>query len=98
MFRRTRPDETDAADATETAEATTPTETDAASGRMHVRWTVGRKLGALGGAGLLATLLVMGTGQYAIQTLKNANEHQAVTAAAVRDGMRADMLHDALRA
>jgi methyl-accepting chemotaxis protein len=63
----------------------------------RLRWTVGRKVTALGGAGLLATMLVMGTGQYAIQTLKQANEQQAVTASAVRDGMEADSLHDALR-
>ena len=67
-------------------------------GRWHIHWTVGRKVAALGGAGLLATLLVMATGQYAIQTLKTANARQAVTAGAVRDGMEADMLHDALRA
>ena len=66
--------------------------------RWHIHWTVGRKVAALGGAGLLATLLVMATGQYAIQTLKTANARQAVTAGAVRDGMQADMLHDALRA
>ena len=67
-------------------------------GRWHIHWTVGRKVAALGGAGLLATLLVMATGQYAIQSLKTANARQAVTAGAVRDGMQADMLHDALRA
>jgi methyl-accepting chemotaxis protein len=67
-------------------------------GRWHIHWTVGRKVAALGGAGLLATLLVMGTGQYAIQSLKTANDRQALTASAVRDGMQADMLHDALRA
>jgi methyl-accepting chemotaxis protein len=69
-----------------------------AHGRLHVHWTVGRKVAALGGAGLLATVMVMATGQYAIQTLKRANEKQAVTASAVRDGMRADVLHDNLRA
>ena len=67
-------------------------------GRWHIHWTVGRKVAALGGAGLLATLLVMATGQYAIQSLKTANDRQALTASAVRDGMQADMLHDALRA
>ncbi|MEP6759287.1 MAG: methyl-accepting chemotaxis protein [Actinomycetota bacterium] len=66
--------------------------------RFHIHWTVGRKVAALGGAGLLATLLVMATGQYAIQTLKTANDHQALAASAVRDGMSADLLHDALRA
>jgi len=66
--------------------------------RLHIHWTVGRKVAALGGAGLFATLLVMGTGQYAIQSLKGANEYQALTSGAVRDGMQADMLHDALRA
>jgi methyl-accepting chemotaxis protein len=63
-----------------------------------VRWTVGRKLAALGGAGLLATVMVLATGLYAIQSLKHANEQQAATTAAVREGMRADMLHDSLRA
>jgi methyl-accepting chemotaxis protein len=76
----------------ETEEGTAPRR------RLRVRWTVGRKLAALGGAGLLATVMVMATGQYAIQTLKHANEQQAATAAAVREGMRADMLHDSLRA
>jgi methyl-accepting chemotaxis protein len=66
--------------------------------RLHIHWTVGRKVAALGGAGLLAALLVMATGQYAIQTLKSANEYQTLTGAAVRDGMGANMLHDALRA
>jgi methyl-accepting chemotaxis protein len=69
-----------------------------AGSRFHIHWTVGRKVAALGAAGLLATLLVMATGQYAIQTLKTANDRQAQAASAVRDGMTADMLHDALRA
>ena len=70
-----------------------------ATGRhWRIHWTVGRKVAALGGAGVLATLLVMATGQYAIQTLKTASDRQALAASAVRDGMQADMLHDALRA
>jgi methyl-accepting chemotaxis protein len=75
-----------------------PAEAAAPVRRLRVRWTVGRKLAALGGAGLVATVMVMATGQYAIQSLKHANEQQAATTAAVREGMRADMLHDALRA
>ena len=65
---------------------------------LHVHWTVGRKVAALAVAGLAATLLVMAAGQYAIQTLKHANDAQSTTASAVRDGMTADMLHDSLRA
>ena len=104
MFRRTKHDEPDGLDeargaddgtATAATAENTPTRGERGS---RFRWTVGRKLAALGGAGLLATLLVMATGQYAIQTLKHANERQAVTASAVRDGMQADVLHDSLRA
>jgi methyl-accepting chemotaxis protein len=40
---------------------------------------------------------VVATGQYAIQSLKDANAAQTLTAEAVREGMRSDMLHDALR-
>src|SRR6478736_8569755 len=58
--------------------------------RWHIHWTVGRKVAALGMAGLLATLLVMATGQYAITTLKRSSDYQAATAAAVRDGQEAD--------
>ncbi len=64
---------------------------------LHIHWTVGRKVIALAVAGLAATLLVMAAGQYAIQTLKSANEYQARTTEAVRDGMTADALHDSLR-
>jgi methyl-accepting chemotaxis protein len=70
---------------------TAPTEpAPAHTGRLHVHWTVGRKVAALGIAGLLATLLVMVTGQYAIGTLKDASEYQALTANAVGKGLQAD--------
>src|SRR5690242_19633517 len=66
-------------------------------GRLHIHWTVGRKVAALGLAGLLATLLVMATGQYAISTLKNAGAYQASTADAVRNGQEADSASEAIR-
>src|SRR3954468_7874065 len=68
-----------------------------AAGRWHIHWTVGRKVAALGMAGLRATLLVMGTGQYAITTLKNASAYQAATADAVRNGQEADAASEAMR-
>jgi methyl-accepting chemotaxis protein len=71
---------------------------DAAANAAHrrLRWTVGRKVAALGAAGLLAALLVMATGQYAIRTLKSASEYQAFTATAVGDGLRADAAGQAI--
>src|SRR5512133_1128650 len=65
--------------------------------RWHIHWTVGRKVAALGLAGLLATLLVMATGQYAISTLKDASAYQAATADAVRNGQAADAASEAIR-
>jgi len=65
--------------------------------RWHIHWTVGRKVAALGMAGLLATLLVMATGQYAITTLKHASDYQAATAEAVRNGQEADAASEAIR-
>jgi len=64
--------------------------------RWHLHWTVGRKVAALGMAGLLAALLVMGTGQYAIRTLKNASESQALTGGAVGKGLTADAASEAI--
>jgi len=66
-------------------------------GRWHIHWTVGRKVAALGMAGLLATLLVMATGQYAISTLQHASDYQAATAEAVRNGQEADAASEAIR-
>jgi methyl-accepting chemotaxis protein len=63
---------------------------------LHIHWTVGRKVAALGAAGLLATLLVMATGQWAIQTLRNASEYQALTASAVGSGLEADAASEAI--
>src|SRR6476620_2602278 len=67
------------------------------AGRFHIHWTVGRKVAALGMAGLLATLLVMATGQYAITTLKHASDYQAATAEAVKKGQEADAASEAIR-
>jgi methyl-accepting chemotaxis protein len=64
--------------------------------RWHLHWTVGRKVAALGMAGLFAALLVMATGQYAIRTLKNASEYQALTAGAVGHGLAADAASEAI--
>src|SRR5436853_254450 len=66
-------------------------------GRLHIHWTVGRKVAALGMAGLIATLLVMATGQYAITTLKHASDYQAATAVAVQHGQEADASGEAIR-
>src|SRR3954452_18921022 len=68
-----------------------------AAGRWHIHWTVGRKVAALGMAGLLATLLVMATGQYAITTLKHASDYQAATAVGVQHGQEADASSEAIR-
>src|SRR3954452_5690445 len=68
-----------------------------AAGRWHIHWTVGRKVAALGMAGLLATLLVMATGQYAISTLSHASQSQPSTADAVRSGQEADAASEAIR-
>src|SRR5436853_6676364 len=65
--------------------------------RWHIHWPVGRKVAALGMAGLLATLLVMATGQYAISTLSHASQYQASTADAVRSGQEADAASEAIR-
>jgi methyl-accepting chemotaxis protein len=46
---------------------------------------------------LLATLLVMATGQYAISTLSHASDYQARTAEAVRNGQEADAASEAIR-
>jgi methyl-accepting chemotaxis protein len=75
-----------------------PEQTDAAAPRTHLHWSVGRKVAALGTAGLLAALLVMATGQYAITTLKNASEYQALTANAVGKGLQADASSEAIHA
>jgi methyl-accepting chemotaxis protein len=64
--------------------------------RWHIHWTVGRKVAALGAAGLLAALLVMATGQYAIRTLKDTSEYQALTTAAVAKGLQADAASEAI--
>jgi methyl-accepting chemotaxis protein len=66
-------------------------------GRRHIHWTVGRKVAALGIAGLLATLVVMATGQYAITSQKNASDYQAATADAVKNGQEADAASEAIR-
>jgi methyl-accepting chemotaxis protein len=71
-----------------------PLEAGKSGGTVH--WTVGRKVAALGIAGLLATLLVMATGQYAIRTLKSASEYQALTANAVAKGLQADTSGEAI--
>jgi len=61
------------------------------------RWTVTRKIMALGLAGLCAALAVMLVQRVAIRSLAAASDRTAATAAAVRAGMQADMMQDAIR-
>src|SRR6476620_1946126 len=61
------------------------------------RWTVSRKIMALGLAGLCAALAVMLVQRVAIRSLATASDRTAATAAAVRAGMQADMMQDAIR-
>src|SRR2546427_6558885 len=61
------------------------------------RWTVSRKIMALGLAGLCAALAVMLVQRVAIRSLAAASDRTAATAAAVRAGMQADMMQDAIR-
>src|SRR5438093_7366287 len=62
------------------------------------RWTVSRKIMALGLAGLGAALAVMLVQRVAIRSLADASDRTAATAAAVRAGMQADMMQGAIRA
>ena len=62
------------------------------------RWTVSRKIMALGLAGLCAALAVMLVQRVAIRSLASASDRTAATAAAVRAGMQADMMQGAIRA
>src|SRR6266550_3671694 len=62
------------------------------------RWTVSRKIMALGLAGLCAALAVMLVQRVAIRSLADASDRTAATAAAVRAGMQADMMQGAIRA
>ena len=61
------------------------------------RWTVSRKIMALGLAGLCAALAVMLVQRVAIRSLAAASDRTAATAAAVRAGMQAGMMQDAIR-
>ena len=61
------------------------------------RWTVSRKIMALGLAGLCAALAVMLVQRVAIRSLAAASDRTAATAIAVRAGMQADMMQDAIR-
>ena len=61
------------------------------------RWTVSRKIMALGLAGLCAALTVMLVQRVAIRSLAAASDRTAATATAVRAGMQADMMQDAIR-
>ena len=62
------------------------------------RWTVGRKIAALGLAGLFAAVSVMFVQRQAIGRLAAATQRTALTASALRDGMQAAVTHEALRA
>jgi len=56
------------------------------------------RLLALGGAGLLAAIVLSAIGWQGENALYSAAEHQSKAAAAVRLQMQVDMMHDALRA
>jgi methyl-accepting chemotaxis protein len=74
-----------------------PSATSAKRSRRF-RWTVGRKIAALGLAGLFAAGAVMFVQRAAIGELSAATERAATTAWALRDGMQAAALDQALRA
>ena len=61
------------------------------------RWTVSRKIMALGLAGLCAALAVMLVQRVAIRSLAGASDRTAATAAAVRASMQSGMMQDAIR-
>ena len=61
------------------------------------RWTIGRKVAALGLGGLCVALAAMLIQRAAIGSLADASERTATTAAAVRAGMQATAKLDALR-
>src|SRR5436190_4711392 len=61
------------------------------------RWTVSRKIMALGLAGLCAALAVMLVQRVAIRSLAAASDRTAATAAAVRASMQSGMMQDAIR-
>ncbi|HTG46464.1 MAG TPA: methyl-accepting chemotaxis protein [Actinomycetota bacterium] len=73
-----------------------PTKTGAPKQRF--RWSVSRKIAALGLAGLFAAVSVMFVQRRAIGELASATDRTAQTAWAVRDGMSAAALDQALRA
>jgi methyl-accepting chemotaxis protein len=64
---------------------------------MRFRWSVSRKIVALGLAGLCVALAAMLIQRAAIRSLADASDRTAATAVAVRDGMQAQMLLDGLR-
>ena len=66
--------------------------------KRRFRWTVGRKIAALGLAGLFAAVSVMFIQRQAIGRLAAATQRTALTASALRDGMQAAVMHEALRA
>ena len=68
------------------------------TGRNGFRWTVGRKIAALGLAGLFAAVAVMFVQRQAIGQLADATQRTALTAWALRDGMQAAATGQALRA
>ena len=68
------------------------------TGTKGFRWTVGRKIAALGLAGLFAAVAVMFVQRQAIGQLADATQRTALTAWALRDGMQAAATGQALRA
>jgi methyl-accepting chemotaxis protein len=69
----------------------------ATSSRRRFRWTVGRKIVALGMGGLCVAVAVMLIQRAAIGSLADASARTATTAAAVRAGTQASARLDALR-
>jgi len=69
----------------------------AASSKPRFRWTVGRKIVALGLGGLCVAVAAMLIQRAAIGTLAAASDRTATTAAAVRAGTQAGAELDALR-
>jgi len=68
-----------------------------AGSRRRFRWTIGRKIVALGLGGLCVAVAAMLIQRAAIGSLASASERTATTAAAVRGGTEASARLDALR-
>ena len=61
-------------------------------------WTIGRKLNALTGAGVLFVVIMGGSSYWGSHNIGLGMEATAITAKALQQHMEGDMMHDAIRA